>query len=361
MKSYGHTISRRCLLSLATLLPAGLLSAQQQEGTFSTGVKVVNVFATVRNNKGQIVRDLSKEDFTLEEDGHAQTIRYFSRESDLPLTLGLLVDTSGSMRHVLDEERNASSTFFDQVLREDKDQAFVIHFDSEVELLQDLTPSRKKLQAALSDLQAAAPRQLNRRDSTYPDSSGGGSGGGQGGGYGRGGGTSLYDAVLLASDEVMKKQTGRKALIVLSDGVDNSSRSTLADAIASAQKADTLVYTILIADEQQQNFQSPMGGFGGRGMGRHGGMGRMPQQNRPDGKKIMERLAKETGGGFFEITKKQPIDKTFDQIQEELRNQYSLGYTSDRTDAGAGYRKIHVTVAQKGLIVQSRDGYYADK
>jgi VWFA-related protein len=366
MQSHGRTISRRGLLSLATLLPAGrLLRAQQQEGTFSTGVKVVNVFATVRNNKGQIVRDLTKDDFALEEDGHAQTIRYFSRESDLPLTLGLLVDTSGSMRHVLDEERNASSTFFDQVLREDKDQAFVIHFDSEVELLQDLTPSRKKLQAALSDLQASAPRQLNRRDSTYPGGSGGGSsggqGGGQGGGYGRGGGTSL-DAVLLASDEVMKKQTGRKALIVLSDGVDNSSRSTLADAIASAQKADTLAYTILIADEQQQNFQSPMGGFGGRGMGRHGGMGRMPQQqNRPDGKKIMERLAKETGGGFFEISKKQPIDKIFEQIQEELRNQYSLGYTSDRTDSGAGYRKIHVTVAQKGLIVQSRDGYYADK
>ena len=145
MKSSGHTISRRGLLSLATLLPGRLLRAQQQEGTFSTGVKVVNVFATVRNNKGQIVRDLTKDDFTLEEDGHAQTIRYFSRESDLPLTLGLLVDTSGSMRRVLAEERNASSTFFDQVLREDKDQAFVIHFDSEVELLQDLTPSRKKL------------------------------------------------------------------------------------------------------------------------------------------------------------------------------------------------------------------------
>jgi VWFA-related protein len=354
MHSYGRTISRRGLLSLATLLPAGrLLRGQQPDQTFSTDVKVVQVFATVRTSKGQIVRDLAKDDFMLEEDGHAQTIRYFSRESDLPLTLGLVIDTSGSMRRVLDEERNASSTFFDQVLREDKDQAFVIHFDSEVELLQDLTPSRKKLQAALSDLQASEPRQLNRRNSPYP--------GGQGGGQGRGGGTSLYDAVLLASDEVMKKQMGRKALVVMSDGVDNASRSTLADAIASSQKADTLVYTILIEDEQQQQAQNPFGGFGGPGMGRRGGMGRMPQQNRPDGKKIMERLAKETGGGFFEVSKKQPFDKIFDQIQEELRNQYSLGYTPDHTDSGPGYRKIHVTVTQKGMVVQARDGYFAEK
>ncbi len=342
-------IPRRLILPL---IPVFLLPAQQDK-TFSTGVKVVNIFATVRNKQGQIVRDLNQGDFTLDEDGHPQTIRYFSRESDLPLTLGLVVDTSGSQRRVLDEERTASSKFFNQVLREDKDMAFVIHFDNEVELLQDLTPSRKLLQSAISQLDVAPPRQLNRRDSPPPQ-----------GGRHRAGGTSLYDAVLLASDELMKKQTGRKALIVLSDGVDNSSRVTLTEAIASAQRADTLVYCILFAD-QEQGFQRNMGGFGGGGRG--GGMGRrgggMPRQseNRGDGKKVLERLAKETGGGFFEVSKKQPIEKTYDQIQEELRNQYSLGYSPERTESGPGYREIHLVANQKGLVVQTRDGYFSDK
>lgn len=337
------------MISAASLLAAGrVLRAQPQEKTFSTDVKVVNVFATVRNKQGQIVRDLTKDDFVLDEDGRPQTIRYFSKESDLPLTLGLVVDTSGSQRRVLDQERNASYKFFSQVLREDKDMAFVIHFDSEVELLQDLTSSRKQLQAALSQLEVAPPRQLNRRDS--PPS----------GGPRRAGGTSLYDAVLLASDELMKKQTGRKALIVLSDGVDNASRVSLTDAIASAQRADTLGYSILFADEHAygQNMR-PFGG--GRGMGRHGGGPmRLPPQNRPDGKKVLERLSRETGGGFFEVSNKQPLEQTYARIEEELRNQYSLGYTPDKTGTGGGYRKIHLTTTRKGLIVQTRDGYYAD-
>ncbi len=334
-------ISRRELMW--GLAAAPFLRGQEK---ITTDVNVVNVFATVRNKQGQIVRDLNKEDFQLDEDGRAQTISYFSRESDLPLTLGLVVDTSPSQRRVLEQERGASYKFFDQVLREDKDQAFVIHFDSEVELLQDLTNSRKKLQDALRDLEAAPPRQLNRRDS--PNS-----------GQPRPrGGTALYDAVLLASDEVMKKQTGRKALVVLSDGVDNASRTTLSEAIASAQRSDTLVYSILFADnESPQPFG---GGRGGMGGGRRGGMGRYPQQPRGDGKKVMERLAKETGGGYFEGSKKPSLDDVYRQIQEELRNQYSLGYTPDKSD-GPGFRKIHVAVKQKGLIVQARDGYYATR
>jgi VWFA-related protein len=346
MHSYGRAVSRRGLLSLVTALPVGrLLRGQQSDRTFSTDVKVVQVFATVRTNKGPIVRDLGKDDFKLEEDRHAQTIRYFSRESDLPLTIGLLIDISGSMQRMLDEERSASAAFFDQVLREDRDKAFVIHFDNEVDLLQDLTSSRKNLQAALSELQGAASQHWNRGPAA--------------------GGTALYEAARLASDEIMKKQTGRKAIIVLSDGVDNTSRATLSDAIASAQKADTLVYTILIADEQQRALQGPVGGFGG-GMGRRGGMGPMPSplppmQDHPDGRKTMERLARETGGGFFEVSKKQSIEKMYDQIQEELRNQYSLGYTPDKTETAPGFRKIHVTVLQKGTVVQTRGGYFADK
>jgi VWFA-related protein len=229
------------------------------------------------------------------------------------------------------------------VLREDKDQAFVIHFDAEVELLQDLTNSRKQLQNALRELDVSQPRQLNRRDNPNPQPR-------------QRGGTSLYDAVLLASDEVMKKQTGRKALVVLTDGVDNASRSTLSDAIASAQRSDTLVYSILFADSQAYG-QQQAGPFGGHG-GRRGGMGRPPMQQRPDGKKVLERLSKETGGGFFEGSKKQTLEDIFRQIQEELRNQYSLGYTPDKND-GPGFRKIHVITKQKALIVQARDGYYA--
>jgi VWFA-related protein len=170
--------------------------------------------------------------------------------------------------------------------------------------------------------------------------------------------------VLLASDELMRKQTGRKALILLTDGVDNGSKVTLSTAIESAQRADTLVYSVLFADpDAYGGGYNPgprmggghRGGYGGGG----GGRGRYPQQSHPDGKQILERLSRETGGGFFEVTKKQSIEQIYDRIEEELRNQYSLGYTSDTKDTAGGFRKIRVTTPkQKSLIVQTRDGYY---
>jgi VWFA-related protein len=163
----------------------------------------------------------------------------------------------------------------------------------------------------------------------------------------------------------MKKQQGRKALIVLSDGVDTGSKETLASAIEAAQRADTLVYSILFADEQAYGNR---GGFGGPGMGGMGRMGRRggwpqryPQQTRPDGKKILEQISKETGARLFEVSKKQPIEQIYDRIQEELRNQYNLGYTPDRAGPGPGYHKITLTTQQKHLIVQARDGYYAER
>jgi VWFA-related protein len=334
------------LLLVALLLPAGSLRSQQNP-QIRVEVKVVNVLATVRDKRGQIVSNLGKDDFAIEEDGRPQTITYFTRESDLPLSLGLLVDTSGSQRRVLDDERAASRSFIDNMLREDRDQAFVLHFDREVELLQDLTSSRQKLESALDLL--GAP-QLVR--------AGGGSGGGNGAPRQRysGGGTTLYDAVYLASDEVIKKQQGRKALIVLSDGVDHGSKETLVDAIMTAQHADTMVYAILFADEQ---FQNPFAGFGGPGMGRHGGGHHYPDEERVDGKKILERISRETGGRLFEVTKKQPIDQIYASIAEELRNQYSLGYTPG-PEVSAGYHKIHLTLKQKELTVRARDGYYSN-
>jgi VWFA-related protein len=342
------------LLFISLVLPGGSLRSQQaqqqqpaQPPQISVQVNVVNVLATVRDKRGAIVPNLNKEDFVLEEDGRPQTIAYFTRETDLPLSLGLLVDTSESQRRVLDQERNASHSFIDDMLREDKDKAFVLHFDQEVELLQDLTSSRQKLEKAL-DL-VGAPQLV--RDN--------GSSGGSRQHY-SGGGTLLYDAIYLASEEVIKKQQGRKALIVLSDGVDHGSKETLVDAIKTAQRADTLVYSILFADEQQ--FQNPFGGFGGPGMGRHGGgHGGYPrQEDRVDGKKILERISKETGGRLFEVSKKQAIDQIYTSIAEELRNQYSIGY-SPAADAASGYRKIHLTVKPKDMTVQTRDGYYSDR
>jgi VWFA-related protein len=336
----------------------------QPTTTVSVQVNVVNVLATVRDKHGKIVNDLTKDDFVMTEDGRPQTIRYFTKESDLPLTLGLLVDTSLSQRRVLDQERSASHGFLDQMLRVDKDQAFVIHFDREVELLQDLTSSRDKLEVALEQLQTP---QLNQTSGNDPSSSDPNSG--RGSRRMGGGGTLLYDAVYLASDEVMKKQQGRKALIVLSDGVDHGSKETLESAIATAQRSDTVVYSILFKDDEREGgggFGGPrigMGGGGmGGGMGRHGGGGGYPRaEQRPDGKKVLERISKETGGRMFEVSKKDPIDQIYDQIEEELRSQYSLGYTPDRAAAdGPLYRKIQLTTKQNGLVVQTRDGYYAD-
>jgi VWFA-related protein len=345
-------------------------ASDQPVTTMSVQVKVVNVLATVRDKHGKIVNSLTKDDFTLTEDGRPQTVKYFARETDLPLTLGLLVDTSMSQRRVLNEERDASQSFLAQVLREDKDKAFVIHFDHEVELSQDLTSSHEQLRSALESLQTP---QFTRTSSGGGGGSGDpGSGSGRGSGGRRGGGTLLYDAVYLASDEMMKKLPGRKAVIVLSDGVDMGSKESLETAIESAQRANTIVYSILFKDDDaygnggggygRTGISIP--GMGGPGMGR-GGMGggrggrRYPAEQHADGKKVLERISRETGGRLFQVSKKEPVNQIYSQIQEELRNQYSLGYTPNAAEPG--YHKILVTASKKDLVVQARDGYYGDK
>jgi len=370
------------LISCQILALVGLLFANRaargqdptSATTLSVDVKVVTLPVTVRDKHGQIVRNLTKDDFILAEDGHPQTIRYFAQEANLPLTLGLLVDTSMSQRNVLDQERTASDSFLDQMLTAAKDQAFIIHFDREVELLQDLTSSRDKLQTALGSLQTPSfDRDSRGGGGSPPDSSPRGSHRIHGGG-----GTLLYDAVFLASDELMKKQQGRKALIILSDGVDRGSKESLLSAIEAAQRADTVVYSILFADNHQEEghgFGRPRGGSpgggwpgggwpgggGSRGGGRRGGGQRSPQEARPDGKKILERISKETGGRLFEVSKKETVDKIYASIAEELRTQYNLGYTPDKANDAAGYHKISLTAKDKNLAVQTRDGYYAER
>jgi VWFA-related protein len=348
---------RRRIVPVILLLLASVSLLSQETPTFSSDVKVVNVLTTVRDKKGNIVNNLTKDDFKLTQDGQPQTIRYFTRETDLPLTLGLLIDTSYSQRRVLEQERSGSFAFLNEFMRVDKDKAFIIHFDSEIELLQDLTTDHKKLEAALDKVD-------------MPQFEQGGSGGG-GRGHG-GGGTTLYDAIFLASDEIMQKQQGRKALVLLTDGVDNGSKLTLNRAIEAAQRSNTLVYSILYADAEAYGHQGGhMGGMGG-GMGRHGGGwpggpggggGYPPQQQQthPDGKKVLQRISKETGGRFFEVSKKEPIDQIYDQIAEELRNQYNLGYTPDKASATPGYHQILVTTTNKDQIVQAREGYYAEQ
>jgi VWFA-related protein len=334
---------RRFLFSAASVSLAGRLNAQA-DSTFSTDVKVVNVLVTVRDRQGKIIRNLTKDTFSLEEDGQPQTIRYFSQESDLPLKLGLLVDTSGSQRRLVGQERAASYRFLDQVLREDRDKAFVIHFDHDVELLEDLTSSRSKLEAALAELEAPSER-AQRASGGYP---------GRVRRFG-GGGTLLYDAVLLASNELMKKQSGRKALVLLTDGVDVGSHVGLLAAIESAQRSDTLVYSILFADPEAYP------GFGNsrRGMARRGNL--PPGTSFPgvDGKKILQRISDQTGGGFFEVSAQRPIEEIYSRLEEELRTQYSLGYTPASYQRPA-YHKIRVATNRSDAVVQARDGYYAD-
>ena len=359
--------SRTFVVIFAFVLSVALsrVPLRSQKPTYTSHVKVVEVPATVRDKHKQIVRNLGKDDFVLEEDGRPQVIRYFNEDTNLALTLGLLVDTSYSQRRVLEDERHASYSFLNQMLH-DKNMAFVIHFDHQVELLQDLTSARDKLDAALDTLQISNPSNDPNPSGQQGGSGGGwpgGGGGGWPGGHRRGGGgehhrfhgggTQLYDAVFLASDELMKKQTGRKSIIVLSDGVDHGSKVNLDHAIEAAQRADTVVYSILFKDDEQDR------GFGGGGWGRHGG-GRFPSAERPDGKKVLERMSKETGGRLFEVSKKQPIDQIYTQIADELRYQYDLGYTPDRIDL-TGYHKIHLATKQKELEVQARAGYYADR
>jgi len=285
------------------------LAAFAQEVTFTTGVRVVNVLASVRDKKGAIIANLTKDDFLLLEQGKPQSIQYFSSQGDLPLTVGLLVDTSMSQEHVLVAERSASLRFLDQVLRVDKDKSFVIQFDSRVLIKQTMTNSYVKLEEALTQVDTPSRSELRQ---------------------GIGGGTLLYDAVDTASRFVLKDQTGRKAVILLTDGVDFGSTSSIVEAIESAQKQDTIVYSILFAD-----------------------------RNGNDGRGALIKLARETGGAFYEVSKRMAIDQIFALIQNELRSQYNLGYVSNIPVQLSEFRRIQLTSRTPGLLVQARDRYWA--
>lgn len=401
-------IARYLALCITWATPLYAVQPGQQQPapattTLSVDARLVTLPVVVRDKHGALLNSLTRADFTLSVDAHPQTIRYFDHDADLPLALGLLVDVSLSLREALDEERTASAAFLQQMLtappNRPPDQAFIIQFAHQTELLQDLTSSRPKLQAALHEIGTPGPNS-SRNQSTAsdagnpndnpPDNSNAGSGRRGPGGRGRdGAGTTLYDAVFLSADELMKKQHGRKALILLTDGEDNGSKESLTSAIESAQRSDTLVYAIYFKGEQPQrnrdndrdgspggrgggggrggiNFPGAGGGGGGYpgrgGGGRNGGGGGQPRQQREDGRKILDRIATETGGRLFEVTKKQKVAAIYTQIAEELRSQYRLGYTPDATTSAQGYHQIDLSIPkQKDLRIQTRDGYYTGK
>jgi VWFA-related protein len=353
----------------------------------SVDARLVNLPVVVRDKKGALIQNLTKDDFSLQVDGHPEVIRYFDRDTNLPLTLGLLVDTSASQSKVIDDERAASSSFLDQMLTTEKDKAFVIQFSRDIELLQDITSSRPKLQAALKEIETPPPADGSWVSAPNSGSNGNGNGNGGSGNGGRSrAGTTLYDAVFLASDELMSKQKGRKAIIILSDGDDRGSKETLAKAIETAQRADTIVYAIYFKGEtpQNSNFNNrpmgrngggypgggypgggyPGGGYPGGGYPRGGGGSQPTTASHVDGKKILERMANETGGRLFEVSKHETTAQIYTEIAEELRAQYRLGYTPDQAASEDGYHKIDLAFAKeedKKLTLQTRDGYYSGK
>ncbi len=355
--------------------PAQPAADDKPVATLKVQAREVLLPVTVRDKKGVFVTTLDKSDFTLTEDGRPQVIKSFTHETNLPYKLGLLVDTSRSVSGALENERKAGGEFVDVMLpaqprAKDPDEAFLLHFDRQVELLQDFTTSRDKLHHELDDM--SATRQT-RDDSQGPETTGDDR---ERPTHSRGG-TQLYDAIFLASDELMKQKDGRKALVVFSDGVDRGSKDTMNDAIDAADRANVVIYTIYFKGEEDKNSN-----FGYPGNNRHGGMGypgggggypgggggypggggqRRGGDTKPavDGKKIMAQIAERTGGHAYEAKKKDDLDAIYKLISEELRSQYLLTYTPDKVDNEGGFHKVALKANKSDLTVATREGYYA--
>ena len=289
--------------------------------TFRVEVDVVNIYCTVKNSKGGLVTDLEAGDFELREDGKKQEVRYFARETDRPLTLALLIDTSGSQRQVLPAEKEAASQFLRQVLRP-SDLAALITLDVNVDLLQDFTPEADRLQAALQRARINAPgNPVN--PGPFPQ---------------RQVGTRLFDAIYLASKEKLGAEVGRKAIILVSDGEDFGSTVNEKQAIEAAHRAEVMIYAIGIADPvvYLQALGRPYQGSG-----------------------VLKKLAEETGGRAIFPDNIEELRKAFDEIAAELRSQYSLGYTPANRARDGRFRKVEVKAKRSGLKIQARRGYYA--
>ncbi len=311
-----------CAAALSIAVPVLPQQAQEpaQAPTIKAEVNLVNIFATVRDKNKRIVTDLKQDNFKVFEDNHEETISFFSKEMNLPITLGLLLDTSGSEQYMLGAIQDAGARFLHRVLRKG-DEAMIMSFDTDVDLLADFTDDRGILDRAINKARINTP----------------------GGGYIAGNpgpvggqdmvGTALYDAIYLACGEKLNGEAGRKAIVVVTDAEDEGSKVRLEEAIEAAQKTDTVIHVLFVADRH----------FGG---------------GRPD---VAHKLAEETGGRMIAVNSDKKFEEAFDQISEELRSQYTLGYYPSNTTKDGKFRKIRVDVDNHEFKVLARKGYYAPK
>lgn len=300
--------------------------ASDQDQVIKVDVDLVNLFFSVRDKKNAYIANLTQNDFEIFEDGKRQQVKFFSKETDLPLTIGLLVDVSRSQEALIEEERRASYRFFSQVLRQ-KDMAFIISFGADSELLQDFTNSLPLLQKGLGAIRLnAGVSGMSPTGSTVPVPGGGR-------------GTVLYEAVWLAAQEKLRGEVGRKALVIITDGVDVGSRIKIEKAVEEAQKSDAIIYGILFEDPRYTSWQ--YGGMSGEGP--------------------LKRMAEETGGRVFRVDRRNTLEDIYTMIQQEMRSQYSASYTPSNQARDGGFRRIEIRTPNRDHKVQVRKGYYADK
>jgi VWFA-related protein len=318
----ANKLVMQCLAAVvaASLAVPALPQEPPQGGTIKSQVNLVNIFATVRDKNKKIVSDLKQEDFSLAEDNQSQKIAFFSKESTLPITLAMLLDTSGSEQNMIGSIQEAGSRFLDRVLRKG-DEALVMSFDTDADLLSDFTDDRALLDRAVHRARVNVP--------------GGGMIAGNPGPIGNQNtpGTVLYDAIYLACSEKLNTEAGRKAIVIVTDAQDEGSRVRIEEAIESAQRTDTVIHILFVAD-------------------RHYGGGNLS---------AARKLSDETGGRVIVVSSEKKLAEAFDEISEELRSQYTLGYYPTNNERDGKFRKIKVETANHDLRVLARKGYYAPK
>ena len=281
---------------LASLLVAAVIfaAAPSAQHQIQVAVDLVNINFSATDKNGRMVAGLTAEDFVIEEDGKKQQVSLFARERELPLTLALLVDVSPSVEPVFEEEKRTASAFLRSVLAK-RDLALVIEFDRYVTLTQDYSEDLPTLTRAIETIELSK------------------------------GGTSLFDAVYLAANDKLAREAGRKAIVILSDGVDTTSRYDMGKAMIAAQKSDAVIYSI-------SNSGSP---------------------------RTLRVMSEDTGGAFFKINRTGDYEKIFDQIALELRTQYSIAYQSNNRVRDGKFRQVKIIPKNANLLVRARKGYYA--
>jgi VWFA-related protein len=302
---------------------------QEPVATFKARSDLVQLFFNVKDKKGGLIPNLTKDEFEVYDNKQPQTIKYFAANSNLPLTLGILIDTSASQQNVLGMEQQVGGAFLKQIIT-NKDQAFVIDFNIGISLVQDFTSSVRRLQDALYSVkinsggQAAVPGVPGMGGGPVPT-------------MGTPKGTLLYDAVYLASHDQMGQQVDRKAMILLTDGEDQGSQYKIRDAVEAAQKADAIIYVLLCAD--RGFYWNSGSSFGGDSE--------------------MKKLTSETGGRVIEVgNKPEKLKAAFQQISDELRSQYNIGYVPMNSKRDGSFHKVEIK-SKQAYKVQSRSGYFA--